>query len=103
MRPSATDKKSFSMANWPDLGMEFLHIGHCRFLFLVEDLGCPLQELFLPLRDLGGMDLEALGQFHQGLFSLDGLQGHFALNTAPWFLLGLLLMVLLSFPIESLV
>jgi len=39
-----------------------------------------LQELPFPLRDLVGMDVVALGGLDEGLFALDGFQGHLGLE-----------------------
>ena len=59
MRPSATAKKSFSMASCPIFAWSSFTSGSSGFLLLVEDLRCPVQKLLLPLRDLVGVDLEA--------------------------------------------
>ena len=72
--PSAPDKKSFSSANFPDLGMQGLDI-HCRFSFrgrsYTEHTDHSFQQLIAPMLDLVRMDFKILGQLDQILLGLD--------------------------------
>jgi len=43
MRPSATDKKSFSIVSFPDLRVEFLRVGFLVFLVFIKDFWRPAQ------------------------------------------------------------
>src|SRR5215207_1187487 len=45
-----------------------------------EDLDGALQQLILPLRDLAGMHIEALGELRQGVFALDRRQCYLCLE-----------------------
>ena len=57
-------------------------------LILAEDGWGSVQELALPLGDLVGMNVEALGDHDDGLLAIDGFQSHLGLEgrrmVAPW-------------------
>ena len=65
-----------------DLGVQRLQIRRRPALVVGrgEDLDGTLQQLVLPLRDLAGMRIEALGQLRQRLFTLDCCQRYFRLQ-----------------------
>ncbi|MEW5745469.1 MAG: hypothetical protein AB1805_08570, partial [Nitrospirota bacterium] len=65
MRPSATDKKSFSIVSCPILACSSFTLGPVSVFLSLEHFLCVLKHLFLPFRDLGRMHLKPLCQFRK--------------------------------------
>lgn len=78
---SAVSKKSFFMESLPILAWSFFDARGALAGFLGSDgENGPLQELALPLRDLGGVHFELLGQPGKGILALDGGYGDLGLE-----------------------
>ena len=79
IRPSATAKKSFSIASCPIFACRSFRLGPSAAALLGggrEYVAGALEELRLPLRDLLGVDIEALRKLRERLVALDGGQRH---------------------------
>ena len=64
--------------------MQRLHVHRrvCRCGLLgAKDVGCPVEELGLPLSDLIGMDIELVRQLSEGLVAFHSGQSHFGFES----------------------